>query len=334
MQAVPRAIAGKQPVPLVVEIRRHSLEDGPGVRSVVFFKGCPLHCSFCQNPETQALRPELAVVPARCLQCGLCIAACSAGALDPRSQGIVDRARCDACGACAEVCPTGALRRIGVAYTPEALAEVLLRDRHFYRHTGGGITLSGGEPTLFPGYLEELLRLVKAEGVHVSLETCGYFTDYEAVRDHVLPYVDRIDVGLKLADSAAHRAVTGKSNRLILDNLRRLAREPRIQVEASIPLVPGITATRDNLAGLIELLREAGISSVRLLPYNPLGVHMVAALGRPPPAAPDSFMPVDEYARIRRMFEDLVAHADGGPDARSRSAVVERELHAAHLDPA
>lgn len=309
MRAVPRAIAGKQPVPLVVEIKRHSLEDGPGVRSVVFFKGCPLRCSFCQNPETQALHPELAVAPEHCLQCGLCVPACSAGALDPRRPGIVDRARCDACGACADVCPTRALRRIGVAYTPEALAEVLLRDRHFYRHTGGGITLSGGEPTLFPGYLEQLLRLIKAEGVHVVLETGGYFTDYEAFHDMVLPYVDLIDFSLKLADAAAHRAVTGKPNQLILDNLRRLAREPRVRVEASIPLVPGITATRDNLAGLVELLRDAGISCVRLLPYNPLGVHMAAALGRPPPAAPGSFMPADEYARSRRMFEDLVEHA-------------------------
>ena len=276
---------------------------------MVFFKGCPLRCSFCQNPETQALLPELAVAPERCLHCGLCVPVCAAGALDPRAPGIVDRARCDACGACAEVCPSRALRRIGVAYTPEVLAEVVLRDRHFYHHTGGGITLSGGEPTLFPGYLEQLLRLIKAEGVHVALETGGYFTDYDAFRDRVLPYVDLIDFSLKLADPAAHRAVTGKSNRIILDNLRRLAREPRVRVEASIPLVPGITATRDNLAGLIDLLRDAGIFRVRLLPYNPLGVHMAAALGRPPPAAPGSFMPIDEYARIRRLFEDLVERA-------------------------
>lgn len=309
MRAMSCADAGKEPVPLVVEIKRHSLEDGPGIRSVVFFKGCSLRCSFCQNPEAQAPYLEIAVAPDRCLHCGLCVEVCPLGAVDPEQPGIIRRALCNRCGACADVCPTGALRRIGTAYTPEALAEVLLRDRHFYQHSGGGVTLSGGEATLFPGYLERLLRLLKAEGVHVVLETAGYFTDYETFRDKVLPYIDLVDFSPKLADAAAHRAVTGKSNRLVIDNLRRLAREPRVRVEASIPLVPGITATRENLAGLVDLLREAGIHTVRLLPYNPLGVHMAASLGRPTPAAPGSFTTPEEHARTCRMFEELVEEA-------------------------
>jgi len=309
MRDHPSTDRGPAPAPLVVEIARHSLEDGPGIRSVVFFKGCSLRCSFCQNPETQAPYLEIAAAPERCLRCGRCVEVCPRGAVDLTQPGLIRRELCDRCGACADVCDPGALRRIGVAYTPEALAEVLLRDRHFYRCSGGGVTLSGGEPTLFPGYLERLLRLLKAESVHVALETGGHFTDYEAFRERVLPYVDLVDFSLKLADPAAHRAVTGKSNRLVLDNLRRLAREPRVRVEASIPLVPGITATRENLAGLIDLLRDAGIHTVRLLPYNPLGVHMAASLGRPTPAAPGSFTPPEEHAGTIHLFEELVRQA-------------------------
>ncbi|TMQ20459.1 MAG: 4Fe-4S cluster-binding domain-containing protein [Deltaproteobacteria bacterium] len=144
MPAGSRASTGHEPAPLVVDIKRHSLEDGPGIRSVVFFKGCSLRCCFCQNPETQAPYPEIVVAVDRCLRCGLCVAACPLGAVDLQRPGIVDRARCDRCAVCAEVCPNRTLRRIGVSYTPEALAEVLLRDRHFYAHSGGGITLSGG----------------------------------------------------------------------------------------------------------------------------------------------------------------------------------------------
>jgi pyruvate formate lyase activating enzyme len=308
MSAMSCTDAGKEPVPLVVEIKRHSLEDGPGIRSVVFFKGCPLRCSFCQNPEAQAPYLEIAVSPDRCIHCGRCVEVCPLGAIDPERPGVIDRALCDRCGACADVCPTPALRRIGVAYPPEALAEVLLRDRHFYRQSGGGVTLSGGEPTMFPGYLGKLLPLLKAEGVHVVLETGGYF-DYEAVREQVLPYIDLVDFSLKVADPIAHRAVAGKSNRVIIENLYRLAREPGVHVQASIPLVPGITATRENLAALVDLLRGAGIRTVRLLPYNPLGVHMAPSLGRLPPDAPGSFMSPEEDARARRMFEELVEQA-------------------------
>ena len=153
--------------------------------------------------------------------------------------------------------------------------------------------------------------------MHVALETGGYFDDYETFRDRVLPYIDLVDISLKLADPAAHRAVTGKSNQIILANLRRLAREPRVRVEASIPLVAGITATRDNFAGLIDILHEAGIRTVRLLPYNPLGVHMAASLGRPTPAAPGSFMTPAEHTAACGMFAELMAHAvprDAQPD--------------------
>lgn len=296
--------------PLVVDIKRHSLEDGPGIRSVVFFKGCPLRCDFCQNPESQSPAPEIAFSSRRCMAAGLCVNACPAGAIDPALPGRVRRDLCTLCGACAEACPTEALQLIGRAYEPEELAEVLLRDAPYYQSSRGGITLSGGEPTMYPRYVESLLRLLKAQQIHVALETGGHF-GYESFRTHILPYVDLIYYSLKIADPAAHRRHIGQSNELIIENLHRLMREPRVQVQALIPLIPGVTDSQDNLGALVAILRDAGVRSVQLLPYNPMGVSMAETLGRPCPALPPSFMKPQEIERLQRMFADLVAASKG-----------------------
>lgn len=291
--------------PLVVDIKRHSLEDGPGIRSVVFFKGCPLRCSFCQNPETQSPAPELAFSARRCIAAGPCVPACPVGAIDLALPGRVRRDRCTRCGACADACPTGALQIIGRTYAPEELAEVLLRDAPYYQSSRGGVTLSGGEPTLYPRYVESLLRLLKAQQIHVVLETGGHF-GYESFRTHILPYVDLIYYSLKIADPMAHRLHIGRSNDLIIENLHRLMREPCVQVHALIPLIPGVTDSRENLGALVAILRSAGVTSVQLLPYNPMGVVMAEQLGRPCPALPASFMKPQEIERIQALFSEIV----------------------------
>ena len=291
--------------PLVFDIKRHSLEDGPGIRSVVFFKGCPLRCSFCQNPESQSPAPELALSAERCLPAGACATACSAGAIDLAHPGRIHRDRCTLCGACDDACPTSALQIIGRAYDPEELAEVVLRDAVYYRTSGGGVTLSGGEPTMYPHYVESLLRLLKAQHVHVALQTGGHF-GYESFRTHILPHVDLIYYSLKIADRSEHRRHTGRSNDLIIENLRRLMREPGVQVQALIPLVPGVTDSRDNLEALVAILHGAGVSSAQLLPYNPMGVFMAEKLGRPRPALPTLFMKPHDLERVQRMFVEIV----------------------------
>lgn len=293
--------------PLIVDIKRHSLEDGPGIRSVVFFKGCAMRCSFCQNPETQEHGAEIAFSTQRCIECRECLEACDKGAIDMALPGRIRRDVCDRCGACAAACPSGALRLIGTAYRPAELAEILLRDRAYYQASGGGVTLSGGEPMLFPDYLGELLPILKAKGIHIAVQTGGHFADYGAVRREVLPHVDVVQYSLKLADAAASLAHTGRSNELILANLHRMLSEPGIAVKPCIPLIPDITDSRENLTALVEILRDAGARSVTLLPYNPLGVHMADAIGHPRPPVSGSFVPPRETERIFHMFQDIVS---------------------------
>ena len=187
----------KTNLPLIVDIKRHSLEDGPGIRSVVFFKGCSLRCIFCHNPETQDPQAEIAFSEQKCIGCGKCADSCPEGAINISSQKRIDRNKCVRCGNCTRVCPGNALRLVGCYYSVEALTEILLRDLTFYHHSGGGVTLSGGECTIYPNYLKSLLRRLKSNNIHVVLETSGYFV-YDVFRQKVLPYIDiRLDKFLR-----------------------------------------------------------------------------------------------------------------------------------------
>jgi pyruvate formate lyase activating enzyme len=302
--------------PLIVDIKRHSFEDGPGIRSVVFFKGCPLRCIFCQNFETQAPEVEIAFSARECINCGKCLDVCPQKAIDLELPGRIHRERCNRCGRCASVCPGKGLRLIGSYYPVETLTEILLRDSPFYRHSGGGVTLSGGECTLYPDYLELLLKNLKARDVHIALETSGYF-DYDrkpsasvseanTFKQKILPYIDFIYYDVKFANPETHRRYTGKTNHRILDNLRRLLQESEVKVHPRIPLIPGITATRENLSAIVDILCKVGADNVSLLPYNPMGIEMAVNLGRPRPPIPEGFMKYDEEREIYAMFKKIL----------------------------
>ncbi len=283
--------------PLVTAIRRHSLEDGPGIRSVVFFKGCPLRCVFCHNPETQEVGPEVAFTGESCIGCGQCLAVCPNGAIDLLSEARIRRDRCRTCASCAQACPSGALKLIGTSYSTGDLLEILLRDAPYYRHSGGGVTFSGGEPTLFSGFLSSLLQDLKIRGVHTCLQTCGYF-DFGIFEQQILPYLDLVQFDLKLFDGDMHRKYTGKDNSLILENLARLRDARTVPLVVRVPLVPAVTGTPENLSAIRAFLLKLGIRQLILLPYNPLGIRNAVKLGRQRPGMPENFMTASEEYRL------------------------------------
>lgn len=291
--------------PLVVDIKRHSLEDGPGIRSVVFFKGCPASCVFCQNPETQNPDTEIVFRAGKCIGCGQCAQACRNGAIDLDFVGRILRDRCKRCGDCADACPASALKVVGRAYSIEALTEILMRDYPYYRHSGGGVTLSGGDCTMYPDYVGRLLKSLKQNSVHTALQTSGDF-DYETFRENILPYVDIVYFDVKIADPESHLKQTGRSNHRNFENLRRLVREPDVEVHPRVPLIPGITDSKENLSAIVDLLAKVGAGDITLIPYNPMGIEMAVGLGRCAPSLPEAFMKPTEEASIYETLRSLV----------------------------
>lgn len=298
-------IALNEKRPLIVDIKRNSLEDGPGIRSVVFFKGCPLRCIFCHNPETQELVVEIAFSGKDCIRCSSCKDVCPREAIDLENSEHIIRDRCDRCGECVKACPGNGLRAIGAYYTVEELTEILLRDISFYRHSGGGVTLSGGECTMYPDYLEALLQRLKANNIHTALETSGYF-EYDVFSKKILPYIDLIYYDIKIADVNSHTELIGRPNERIIDNLQRILKEKGVEVHPRIPLVPGITATHENLSSIVRLLYKMGANSVSLLPYNPMGIKMYANLGKPKPDLPEGFMKSEEEEGVYDIFKTII----------------------------
>lgn len=289
-------------LPLIVDVKRHSLEDGPGIRSVVFFKGCPLACSFCHNPEAQDPLPEIAYYPEYCIDCGLCETVCENNAIRADHTERIDRKHCLRCGACAEICPSEALQVVGTPYAVDDLAALILRDRAFYRHSGGGVTLSGGECTLYPDYLEALLKALKSANIHVVIETCGHFS-YETVHRRILPYVDLLYLDIKFANPRMHKRYTEKDNRLILNNTKRLLSNGKVPISIRIPLIPGVTATRRNLFDIADFLIRMNVRQAAVLPYNPLGQEKWKRIGKPKPDLPERLMSQDEIEELKRIFD-------------------------------
>jgi pyruvate formate lyase activating enzyme len=226
---------------------------------------------------------------------------CPTGASKVSPEVTFHRERCTACGACAEECPSNARRPVGKQYPVEELVRILLLDKGFYRATGG-VTFSGGEPTLHVEYLSMVLQTLKKENISTALQTCGAF-DLENFRRHLLPYLDLVYFDLKLCDTTSHQTYTGFGNEQLLANFSSLSREMGERLVPRVPLVPGITATEQNLTAIARFLRELGITSCQLLPFNPGGIEKRRLLGQPfPPEIPESFMDRDTERRLRELF--------------------------------
>jgi len=266
------------PAGLVFNVMRFSLHDGPGIRTTVFLKGCPLRCWWCHNPESQSTAPEVIYFEERCVHAGDCVRACPHQALRWNGQLVLDPLRCQRCGACAGACPTGARELAGRSMTvPELLVEVL-KDRVFFDESGGGVTISGGEPLMQAAFVEALLAAYHLSSVHTVLETCG-FADWHTV-ERVAANVDLFLYDLKLIDPERHRRYTGVPNDLILDNLRRLG-ERGSAVVVRMPVVPGVNDDRANVEALSAFLTPLGLRQIDLLPYHRTGSEKYRRLRLP-----------------------------------------------------
>lgn len=276
----------------VFDIQRFSLHDGPGIRTTVFLKGCPLRCLWCHNPESQRADAQIGYDPERCVDCGACVPACPLDlhSLTAAGDHRFDRAGCVACGQCTAACPQDALEQIGRKMTPdEALAEVV-RDRAFFESSGGGLTISGGEPLAQPDFVVALLEGARAEGIPTAVETSGQVA--WKVIERVLPLVDLFLYDLKESDPARHRELCGADSAQIHDNLRRL-HQAGARILIRLPLVPGYNARDEHFDGVAALLAELpNIEGVEVMPYHRLGTGKRERLGMTP--EPEDLEPPSE----------------------------------------
>jgi pyruvate formate lyase activating enzyme len=257
---------------IIFNIQYYSIHDGPGIRTDVFLKGCFLRCVWCQNPESQSLKPELFYFKEKCTGCGKCVAVCSTRAIRIEDRkSITDRIKCDGCGKCVQVCPNEAKSLMGKEMPVQEVFQKIKGDEIFYKRSNGGVTLTGGEPLFQPCFSRNLLTICQQAGIHTAIETCGY-ADWRIFKD-ILQHVNLVLFDLKHMSSDKHREYTGVPNELILDNARRIYHELKIPVWARIPVIPGYNDSIQNIDTTADFIAsELGTSvPVYLLAYHRLG---------------------------------------------------------------
>ncbi|MBI3979171.1 MAG: glycyl-radical enzyme activating protein [Chloroflexi bacterium] len=293
------------PTGLVFDVQRYSVHDGPGIRTTVFLKGCPLRCLWCHNPESQLRDAEVWLDASRCINCGDCVPVCPVGAHTLRD-GVhqLDRSRCRYCGRCVDVCDAGALENVGRPLSVGAAVAAVEQDRPFYARSGGGVTLSGGEPLLQPAFAAAFLAACRRRGLHTALETCGQST--WRVLERVAREADLVLYDVKHTDAKRHRALTGAPNERILSNLRQLL-AAGAKVIVRVPVVPGCNDGDEHFRALAAFLRSCSPlpAAVELLPYHGWGEAKYRRLDRPYSLAECRTPDRERCAAIR----DLVAES-------------------------
>ena len=262
------------------DIQRFSVHDGPGIRTLVFLKGCGLRCLWCSNPESQLSQPQLMLYPEKCIGCHRCLEACEFGAVFVDSEQLLcNRQLCRACGKCADVCPAGARRLVGKHADVDYVIKEIEKDILFYRNSGGGVTFGGGEPALFPDFVRAVSIECQKRDINVAIETCGY-APWKNMKI-IAEYVNLIMFDLKHMDADTHRKLCGHSNKLILNNLKKLYKIGGNEILMRMPIIPGLNDEEENIRNTAEfvLSLSSDIRSVELLPYHKFGVNKYERLG-------------------------------------------------------
>ncbi|MCX8032218.1 MAG: glycyl-radical enzyme activating protein [Thermoleophilia bacterium] len=289
---------------LITNIQNYSIHDGPGIRTVVFFKGCSLRCLWCSNPECISSRPEVGLFVNLCTGCGTCVEVCPTGATTLAADGhvAIDRNRCTACGACVTGCRAEARVLWGKEADLEEVVARVARDKMFYDSSGGGVTVSGGEPLLESEFVSRLLERCHDLDIHTCVETSGHVS-WNAVMQ-VLPQTDLFLYDLKMMDAKRHLELTGSTNKQILENARRLVREGA-SVFFRMPLVPGINDDEENIGRTAAFLHEVGVLELELMPYHKFGLGKYLALGRDYALGNIKRPTSEEVGRVQETFKIL-----------------------------
>jgi pyruvate formate lyase activating enzyme len=310
---------------IIFNIQQFSTEDGPGIRTTVFMKGCPLRCAWCHNPEGMHPSQDLMWYDVRCIAARDCLQICPEEALNLTPEGmLIDRQRCTLCGECAAACPSAALEVIGKQWTPDALIAELIKDRIFYETSGGGVTFSGGEPMLQTDFLVSVLPGCKEEGLHVALDTCGTVSwdRYE----RVLPWVDLVLLDLKIMNAQRHQQATGVHNDIILENAQHLA-EAGMTMWVRTPIVPGYTEDEENIREIGRFIQEnlPTVERWDLLAYTNLGRPKYHRLDIPYGLEETPLLTREEMESAWQVARELVPVAEWSGVTRSLSYA--REAH-------
>jgi len=294
--------------PLVFKITGYSTHDGPGIRSVVFLKGCPLSCLWCHNPESQKPNAELWWEKDRCITDADCISVCPEEVLNFSNKSFVDWNRCTSCLKCVPVCPSTALSACGTQMTPDEITDSIIEYKDFYDTSGGGVTISGGEPAMHIDFLSELLKKLKQQNINTLVETSGYF-NLKRFRELCLPYTDTIYYDIKLIDPVKHKTLCGTDNQLILDNfvwLQNNCSYNNTKLLPRIPLIPDLTDNDENIDQSIHFFLKHGVTNIALLPNNPLWFNKELSIGKRNSIPKDSTLfklyPNKKLQYIRNLF--------------------------------
>ena len=265
----------------IYNIQHYCIHDGPGIRTDFFFKGCNFACPWCANPESMKASPQLSFMAHKCTQCGLCVKKCPQQALDQSVEHRIDVKSCTLCGTCARYCPKSCYTVYGKEYTVEELLLEAKKDQPYYQNSGGGITVTGGEPTLQHEYLELFLKACKTEGIHTAMESNVSCT--QEVMDKIAPYLDLVLADVKHMDSETHKQVIGQPNRRVLSNIRHLTADLGKDLAIRVPCIPGFNVNEENMEQLrefaLEIQKTGHLTMINLLPYHNLGMGKYTSLG-------------------------------------------------------